>query len=570
MSAENDFGLRRTTRRLQLNVCERRIDVDEGTMLGDILAECTSPDHAEQPIAALVNNEVRSLASRISINATIVPLTRRESAGQRVYRSSLCHILALAAHESLPEYRLLIGHSLGNGYYYSLERHTGEAVTETERLEAIDALRDRLREIVAEDRPIERAVVAWEEAKDWFAANGMQAAALLVARHNYSEVPVYRCGTFMEVSHGPLVVSTGVLSVWDIEPYGDGFLLVFPAALNPDTVDPGQRSATLYGTYREYKDWGRVLGVSSAGELNQLTESGDIAAFIRVNETLQRRKIAAIADQVDSTGAEQKVVLVAGPSSSGKTTFTKKLALQLTAMGYTPIVISLDDYFVPRERTPRGPDGNYDFERLEAIDVALLNDHLVELFAGGEIEVPRFNFKTGQPEFHGTMLRIPERGILLMEGIHGLNSNLTPRVPHDRTFRIYTSALTQLNLDDHTRIATTDNRLIRRMVRDHQYRGHTAEATLSMWQSVRRGEDSNIFPFQDSADATFNSALDYELGVLRAWAEPLLRRVKPISPHFAEAARLQAFLRNFSTIPDTRVPDDSILREFIGGSSFSY
>ncbi|MFW5796245.1 MAG: nucleoside kinase, partial [Alkalispirochaeta sp.] len=296
----------------------------------------------------------------------------------------------------------------------------------------------------------------------------------------------------------------------------------------------------------------------------------EIKGFIRVNEALQEKKIARIADQIDSSGEAEKVVLIAGPSSSGKTTFTKKLAIHLQAIGLSPIMISLDDYFVPRERTPLDENGKYDFERLEAIDIALLNDHLLRLFNGEEMEIPSFNFKTGQPEYRGNRIVLPERGVLLMEGIHGLNDALTPRIDPARKFKVYVSALTQLNLDDHNRISTTDNRLIRRIVRDHQFRGHSAVATLEMWPSVRRGENANIFPFQDSADAAFNTALDYELGVLRNYAEPLLRQVKPWDAVYHEAVRLQTFLRNFSTIPEKHVPSESILREFIGDSGFHY
>lgn len=350
----------------------------------------------------------------------------------------------------------------------------------------------------------------------------------------------------------------------------NGFLLVFPTAREYTTVSPGRRSTTLFQIYQEYKEWGRVLGISSVGQLNRLTETSTVKDFIRVNETLHEKKIGTIADAVDAAGEKEKIVLIAGPSSSGKTTFTKKLAVHLQAIGLTPIMISLDDYFVPRDKTPRDEEGNYDFESIDAIDITQLNQHLTRLFDGEEVEIPFFNFKTGLPEYRGRKIKLPPRGVLLMEGIHGLNDALTPRISPERKFRIYVSALTQLNLDDHNRISTTDNRLIRRMVRDHQFRGHSATATLGMWPSVRRGEDKYIFPFQDSADATFNTALDYELGVLRNYAEPLLRQVKPWHDVFHEAVRLQTFLRNFSTIPEKLVPSESILREFIGDSGFHY
>ena len=551
-------------RMINVRICdEREVRLSAGISVSEALQGCHEHPNRHQAVAAFVNNEVRSLSYRLNINATLEPVHLDSQEGQRVYRRSLCYALAIAADHALPDTRLLIGHSLGNAYYYSFD---GVAASEAD----LERLREELRRLAAADLPIRRGVAAYDDALSYFQQHNMRDAALLVERHNYSEIPVYRCGDFMDLSHGPLVPSTGSLTAWEIEPYEDGFLLVFPTAEDPTRVTPGERSTTLFQIYREYKEWGRVLGISSVGQLNRFTEHGEIKDVIRVAEALHNKKIASIADMVRDAGESEKVVLIAGPSSSGKTTFTKKLAVQLQVVGYTPIMISLDDYFVPRERTPRDEDGNYDFERLEAIDIDLLNDHLIRLFDGDEVELPTFNFKTGQPEYRGHVIRMPKHGVLLMEGIHGLNDRLTPRIPRERKFKVYVSALTQLNLDDHNRISTTDNRLIRRMVRDHQFRGHSAVETLKMWPSVRRGENQNIFPFQDSADAAFNTALDYELGVLRNHAEPLLRQVKPRDPVYHEAVRLQTFLRNFTVIPEKLVPDESILREFIGDSGFHY
>lgn len=552
-------------RTITARVCgERDVSLSAGVTVAEALRACDDADNRALPVvAAFVNNEVRALTYRLNINAELRPIHLNTADGQRVYRRSLCYALAIAADRACPDKRLLVGHSLGNGYFYSFD---GEAATDDD----LEALRRELRALVAEDLPIRRGVAAYSDALDYFHEHNMRDAALLVERHNYSEIPVYRCGDFMDLSHGPLVPSTGFLDVWDITAYEDGFLLEFPTAEDPTRVSTGTLSPMLFQIYREYKDWGRVLGISSVGQLNRLTEHGEIKEVIRVAEALHNKKIASIADRIRSAGESEKVVLIAGPSSSGKTTFTKKLAIQLRVVGYTPIMISLDDYFVPREKTPRDENGDYDFERLEAINVELLNDHLIRLFAGEEVELPFFNFKTGQPEYRGNRVRIPSNGVLLMEGIHGLNDRLTPRIPRERKFKVYVSALTQLNLDDHNRISTTDNRLLRRMVRDHQFRGHSAVATLAMWPSVRRGENQNIFPFQDSADAAFNTALDYELGVLRNHAEPLLRQVKPRDSVYHEAVRLQTFLRNFTVIPEKLVPDESILREFIGDSGFHY
>lgn len=528
----------------------------------EALAE--SPDTmSSPPLAALVNNEVRALSYHLHINGQVHPIFLESTEGQRVYRRSVSFLTAMAAHQLFPGRRLLIGHSLGNAYYYSFA--DGPVTPED-----LARLKEEMLRYVGENLRISRGVAAYDDALQYFREHAMEGAALLVERHNSSEIAVYRCAGYMDLSHGPLVAETAMLQWWDLEIFEEGFLLLVPDRTNPRTVVRESRSSTIFGIYREYKGWGRILGISTVGQLNKVSEAGEIRSFIRIAETLHDKKIANIADQILASGASEKVVLVAGPSSSGKTTFSKRLAVQLQVLGMTPLVIGLDDYFVPRERTPRDADGNYDFESVNAIDIEALNNDLLALFSGNEVPVRRFNFKTGTPEFPGAAVRLPHRGVLLMEGIHGLNPALTPRIPQDRTFRIYVSALTQLNLDDHNRIATTDNRLIRRMVRDHQFRGNDAAATLAMWPSVRRGEDHNIFPFQDSANATFNTALDYELGVLRGWAEPLLRQVKPSSQFFHEAVRLQTFLRNFTSISDRYVPTDSILREFIGGSGFHY
>lgn len=540
--------------------------VPAGTTVGEILQipPAATPYGANTVVASLVNNELRALSYHLPIDAEVQPVVIASVEGQRVYRRSLCFLLSMAAAAVSPDEHLIIGHSLGNGYFCSFSDNTPIPAS------LIPRLRDEMQRIVEENHPILRGVVGYSDALAYFRANRMEGAALLVERHNNSEVGVYRCGSFMDLSHGPLAPHTGVLTAWDLERYQDGFLLLFPTDPDSNTITPGNRSERIYDIYREYRQWGKVLGISSVGQLNKVADSGEVRHFIRINEALQDKKIARIADKIDASGDAEKVVLVAGPSSSGKTTFTKKLAVQLQVIGHTPLVIELDNYFVPRERTPLDSEGKYDFESLHAIDIEALNTDLLALFAGEEVPVRRFNFKEGVPEFPGATMRLPPGGMLLMEGIHGLNPQLTPRIPREKRFHVYVSALTQLNLDEHNRIATTDNRLIRRLVRDFQFRGADAARTLGMWPSVRRGEERNIFPFQDSADEAFNTALDYELGVLKTIAEPLLRQVKPTDAAYHEVVRLQTFLRNFSVIPVHLVPTDSILREFIGGSGFHY
>lgn len=542
----------------------RRVSVRTGTRVADLIEE-HAPWETEHPVVAVsANNDITSLFFRLDVNTSLRPIALDSSEGQRVYRRSLCFLLYMAALDVTPERHLVIGHSLGDGYYYHFSE--GEPVSEAE----LTALSERMREIVAEDRAIIRRIYAYDDARRYFEDHDMADTALLLKHRNDARIPVYTCGDTVDISHGPLVPSTGYLKHFELTAYEPGFLLRYPNVRAPYEIQPFAPSPLLFSVYQEYKEWGRILNVSSAGKLNEQSANGEIRDFIRVNEALHNKKIAEIADRIYDAADDLRIVLIAGPSSSGKTTFTKKLAIQLTVLGLRPITIGLDNYFVPRERTPLDENGEYDFEHIEAIDIELLNEHLLALFQGHDVEIPDFDFRTGQRKPSGTRLQLPHRGILLMEGIHGLNEDLTPRVTGAAKYKVYVSALTQLNLDDHNRVSTTDNRLIRRIVRDHKFRGHSALDTLHMWPSVRRGENRNIFPFQDQADAAFNSALDYELGVLRNHCEPLLHEVKPSHDVYHEAIRLLSFLNNFTPIPEKDVPGNSILREFIGGSAFSY
>jgi uridine kinase len=536
-----------------------------GTPVSVLAEELPRPaNKGEEVIAALIDNELVSLSYKLKFNASFNPVPVDSPIGMSTYKRSLCFLLTIAAREIFPERTLVIGHSFGDGYFYSFAglEHIDEA--------DLPLLSARIMDMVSANLPIERVSISYTEAREYFEAHGQRATALLLDFRNENKIAVTRCGEFMDIAHSPLVPFTGVLDNFQLCPYGTGFVLRFPAQRAQERFPPFQGSAVLYSIYREYKNWGKILNVASVGQLNRISAGKGIRDFIYVAEALHNKKITRIADSVYERGKDVKVVLIAGPSSSGKTTFTKKLAIDLTVHGYMPIMLSLDDYFVSREQTPRDADGAYDFEALEAIDVELLNKHLLALFAGEEVEIPSFDFKSGNRRETGTRLRLPQNGILLMEGIHGLNDRLTPRIPASSKFKIYVSALTQLNLDEHNRVSTTVNRLIRRMVRDHQFRGHSARTTLAMWPSVRRGEDKNIFPFQDSADACFNSALDYELGVLKPIVEPILRTVKPGQDSYHEALRLLSFLEYFIPIPVKYVPPASILREFVGDSSFKY
>lgn len=517
------------------------------------------------PLAAvLVNNELKCLDTELESDCALKPVLVNSSLGAAVYRRSLCFLLALASREVFPKRRLIAGMAIGTGFYhyYFDERPLNE--------HEIQQLSDKMKDLVERDILINQEKWPWEKACRYFEKTGQSDTLALLENLNDPFIPLNECAGFRDLHVAPLVSSTAVLATWELLPYHGGMLLRYPHKETPNELEPFEDVPVLYRIAEEYKERGRVLGVGSVGKLNKLTNIGQIHEYVMVAEALQNKKIAALAESVARNADKVKVVLIAGPSSSGKTTTAKKLAIELKVLGFEPIPIELDNYFVDRTRTPLDREGKPDFECLEALDVEYLNQQLLALFSGDEIELPLYDFKAGMRRSSGKMLRLMGNEILILEGIHGLNEELTPRIPRENKFKIYVSALTQLNLDDHNRISTTDYRLLRRMVRDHNFRGHSAQATLAMWPSVQRGEQRFIFPFQNSADAAFNSALDYELGVLKVFAEPLLRTIKSTSSEFAEARRIQSFLDNFIPIPAQYVPGNSILREFIGESDFHY
>jgi uridine kinase len=543
----------------------RSAEYPTGTRVEEIFQHSEFIAEQRQPVvAALANGALVSLTYRIEVNSSVEAVLLASRLGANVYRRSLCFLLAISAKQLFPERRLVIGHSLGRGYFYYFE-----GTPEVSR-EDIRKLKARMQEIVAQGCPILRRVISYPEAVRYFEQNNQPDTVLLLKNRNDQKIAVFSCGEFLDLAHAPLVPNTGMLEVFDIVPYPPGFLLRYPPWNQPGKLAPFQENPVLFSIYREYKDWGKILNVRCVGHLNDLIRSRTVRQFIQVAEALHDKKIALIADKICEHRDEVKLVLIAGPSCSGKTTFAKKLSVQLQVLGRNPFSISQDDYFLPRERTPLDEEGNYDFENIRAIDVELMNADLLRLMGGEEVLIPRFDFHSGQRVAAKTAQTLPDRAIIVLEGIHGLNDDLTPAIPRKQKYKIYVSALTQLNLDDHNRISTTDNRLLRRIVRDSQFRGHSALETLRMWESVRRGENINIFPFQNSADSAFNSALDYELSVLKVYAEPLLKSVKPAQEGFHEAVQLHSFLNNFAPIPPSWVPEYSILREFIGESSFKY
>ena len=536
-----------------------------GTPVGDLLPGQRSPDGLDY-IGALVNNDAVSLSYPLEVDSDVTLLTRGNPHGFRIYHRSVCFLLAMAVKELFPDARFAVQHSLGTGFFCSFEMNGNTGISD-EQLLRIDR---QMRAKVERNIPIERREIAFTEAVRRFEQEKQWDKYNLLRFRNPPKIATCWCEDFSDLAHGPLASSTGALTLFKLIPYPPGFVLQFPTEQNPKELPPFEPQPQLFQIFKEHKEWGRILGVSTVGRLNEIIASREISEFIKIAEAFHEKKIAQIADHIFTHRDQIKWALIAGPSSSGKTTFAKRLAVQLRVNGLRPVTISVDNYFVNREHTPLDEHGKPDFENIETVDLPLFNEHLMRLDKGEEVELPSFNFEKGCREYHGEKLHIEPDQIVLVEGIHGLNPRLTQSVPPAHKFRIYISALTQLNLDSNNRISTTDNRLVRRMVRDNNFRGNTALATLNMWPSVRRGEKTWIFPYQQEADIAFNSALDYELAVLKPFVEPLLVEIKPFHPQYAEARRLLAFLSSFLGIADQLVPPTSILREFIGHSSFRY
>ncbi|NLK46254.1 MAG: nucleoside kinase [Treponema sp.] len=517
----------------------------------------------ENIAAVRVNNEICSLSYSLDYTATIQAVPASSNEGADIYRRTLCFVLAASAHTLFPGKRLIVGHSLGHGYYYTLDDEKPITLFEVSQLKA------QMHLLIEKNLEITQLVVSYAEALKILEDLNLEQTRKSLDFNCPSKVIMNNLTGFSNIYYSPLLHRTGRLSAFDLTLYEDGFLLRFPPSETPGKLDSDTENPKLFSVYKRYKDWGKRIGVTSAAELNYFIKNRTFRDFINITETLQNKCFAEAADTIQKK-ENVKVVLIAGPSSSGKTTSSKKLAQQLQVNGFSPRIISIDDYYVGRESTPKDENGNYDYECLEALDIALLNENLVLLFNGGEINLPTYDFVAGERRYSGKKMRLEKSDILILEGIHALNDKLTPLIDTSLKFKIYVSALTQLNLDDLTRISTSDNRLIRRIVRDSQFRGKSAADTIDMWPSVKRGERLHIFPFQNNADIMINTALDYELAVLRVYAEPLLRCVTPLQEEYSEATRLLRFLTHFSPIPSNFVPSQSLLREFIGGSEFKY
>ena len=552
---------------IAINIAGKRMEVRAGTTVGSLLDSPVS-DAGFPYIGALVNNDVSSLSYPLTVNSDVQFLTMDSRNGWRIYRKSLCFLLAKAVRDVYPHSHFTVEHSFGVGLYCTFRRGPDDE----DGIESgeLAALGTRMRELVAQDLPIARRKISYTDAVREFEESGQREKLNLLKFRNPPRVVVHWCDGFSDLAHGPLAPTTGTLSMFSLIPYAPGFVLHLPDRTSAPEIEPFEDQPHLFQIFQEHKNWGRILGVTTVGRLNEITASGEIRNFIRTAEALHEKKLAQIADRIADARDTLRVVLAAGPSCAGKTTFAKRLDTQLRVNGVQPVMISTDDYFVGEDRNPLDEQGKPDYEHLEAVDIELFNKDLLRLVEGEEIELPRFDFSEKRREYRGETLSVGRDQIVIIEGIHGLNPGLTHLIPAESKFRVYINALTQLGVDASNRISTTDNRLMRRIVRDNAYRGHSALETLGMWQSVRRGEKRWIFPFQREADATFNSALDYELAVLKPLVEPLLMQVKPEHEEYAEARRHTEFLLNFLATTPSLVPRNSILREYIGGSSFRY
>ena len=523
-------------------------------------------------LAALVDHQLKELEFPVVMPHKIEFIGYNHPDGRRTYVRSLCFVLQHAARDLYPDKTLYMEYSLPSGLYCELREQTAneDGVLPVYFLtdEEIEKIKERMQEIIAADLHFHKVKMTASEAGKLFTENSQPDKASLLeslGKFNYS---VYFLGGEADTFYGPLVPSTGYLKIFDMVGFNNGFCLQFPEEGKINKVTPLKRQSKLAATLQEYARWCEITGVRGVGTLNKAISEGNAVQLINIAEALHERKYADIADMIYERHDKARIIMIAGPSSSGKTSSSKRLAIQCKVLGMNPKVIELDNYFVDRERTPKDEDGEYDFESLHAMDLEFLNFQLNELIAGKSVEVPYFNFKTGKREFRGEMLHLDENDILIMEGIHALNPEMTSAVDNSRIFRVYASALTSLSLDENNNISTSDNRLLRRIVRDNRVRGVTPEDTIMRWHSVRRGENRNIFPFQENADAAFNSALIFELPLLKYYAEPLLRRIAPSSPAYTETIRLLKFLDYIVALSPAEIaaiPPTSIIREFIGG-----
>ncbi len=538
------------------------IEVPMGAQLEEVY-QLSGLQMEHGPISAHVNNKVEGMHYRVYKQKEVEFLDITSASGSRAYTRTLFFVLCKVAHELFDPCKVAIDIPVSNGYYVNL--NIGRPVT----LDDVGAIRRRMQEVVDAAMPVHRHETTTEEA-----------ITLFDSLHNHSKVKLlkstgrifttyYDIDGYVDYYYGSLLTNTKQLYLFGVEKYYDGLLLRLPSREHPNELGEMTHQDKMFGIFKEHHQWQDILGLRTVGDLNDVIQQGHYSTLIQISEALQEKKMAQIADEITRRKGT-KLVLIAGPSSSGKTTTCKRLSVQLAVNGIRPVNISLDDYFVDRENTPRDEKGDYDYEHLHALNLPLFNEQLAALFRGEEVELPRYDFQTGTSGRSGKKLRLGKNEILVVEGIHALNPELTAQIPNEQIYRIYASALTTILLDKHNYIPTTDNRLLRRIIRDHKYRGVSAKETIRRWPSVRAGENKWIFPFQENADAMFNTAMLFELAVIKCQAEPLLEQVPENCPEYAEAYRLRKFLSYIRPIPETQIPPTSLLREFLGGSSFKY
>ena len=541
---------------------KKSLKVPMGSTLSDIFKEINL-QMPYGPVSAKVNNKVEGLHYRVYHNKDVEYLDLHTQSGIRTYTRSLFLVLCKAVHDLYSRSEVIIDIPVSNGYYCNLK--LGHAIT----AEDVNRIRTRMQEIVNAHLPIQRFETTTEEAIDMFSKLGDEQKAKLLKSSGTLYTVYYVLDDYKDYYYGSMLTNTSQLYLFGLEPYFDGVLLRIPSVQEPSQLGALIRQDKMFEVFKEHHRWQSLLGIKTVGDFNEAVGNGEATNLINVSEALQEKKISQIADKI-AAKKDIKVVLIAGPSSSGKTTFCKRLSVQLLASGVKPVQISLDDYFVNREETPKDEQGEYDYESIYALNIPLINEQFNALFNGQEVELPKYNFQTGSSEKSGNKLRLEENNVLVVEGIHALNPTLTAQIPDDKKFKIYASALTTILLDNHNYIPTTDNRLLRRIVRDYKYRGCSAQETIRRWPSVRSGENKWIFPYQEQADVMFNTAMLFELAVIKPQAEEVLEQVPENCEEYAEAYRLRKFLKYFSPLPFRALPPTSLLREFLGGSSFKY
>ena len=541
---------------------DKVVEVPIGSTIEEVYA-LSGVEIEHGPISANVNNKVEGMHYRVYKQKQVEFLDITSSSGSRAYTRSLFFVLCKAVHDLFTPCKVSIDIPVSNGYYVNL--NIGRPVT----LDDAGAIRRRMQEIIDAGYPIHRHETTTKEAIELFDSLHNRSKVKLLQSTGRLFTTYYDIDGYVDYYYGSLLTNTRQIYLFGVEKYFDGLLLRLPSREHPNELGEMTHQDKMFGIFKEHHQWQDILGLRTIGDLNETIMNGHSSELIQISEALQEKKIANIADEIAQRKGI-KLVLIAGPSSSGKTTTCKRLSVQLAVNGIHPVGISLDDYFLDRDKTPKDEKGDYDFEHLHALNLPLLNEQLTALFRGDEVELPRYNFQKGMSEWSGKKLQLKGNEVLVVEGIHALNPELTSEIPNDQIFRVYASALTTILLDNHNYVPTTDNRLLRRIIRDYKYRGVNAQETIRRWPSVRAGENKWIFPFQENADAMFNTAMLFELAVIKSQAEPLLEQVPEDSKEYSEAYRLLKFLRYIRPIPETQIPPTSLLREFLGGSSFNY